>query len=55
MGDLYVCREVIERRPEEFKMAALKEVRALFPADTHPFYAGFGNRVTVSLLYFVLL
>ena len=40
-------REVIERRPEEFKMAALKDVRALFPSTVNPFYSGFGNRVTV--------
>ena len=44
-------KEVIERRPEEFKMAALKDIRALFPAHVNPFYAGFGNRVTDEISY----
>jgi phosphatidate phosphatase LPIN len=39
-------REVIDRRPEEFKIACLKDIRHLF-GDRNPFYAGFGNRVTV--------
>jgi phosphatidate phosphatase LPIN len=39
-------REVIYRRPEEFKMACLKDIKNLFPFS--PFYAGFGNRITVS-------
>jgi phosphatidate phosphatase LPIN len=39
---------VIERRPEEFKIACLSDVKALFPVK-QPFYAGFGNRETVSL------
>jgi len=33
-----------------FKIACLTEVLNLFPEDNHPFYAGFGNRITVSLL-----
>uniref|UniRef100_A0A1I7XLB4 LNS2 domain-containing protein n=1 Tax=Heterorhabditis bacteriophora TaxID=37862 RepID=A0A1I7XLB4_HETBA len=38
-------REVIERRPEEFKIAALSDLKKLFPAK-QPFFAGFGNRET---------
>ncbi|KCV71982.1 hypothetical protein H696_01390 [Fonticula alba] len=44
-------REVIERKPHVFKMAALGEILKLFPADTQPFYAGFGNRPTDALSY----
>jgi len=49
----YVClcvnvREVIERRPEEFKIHCLKQIRAIFPGDFSPLHAGFGNRHTVS-------
>jgi len=38
-------KEVIERKPEEFKIACLSDLRTLFPVK-HPFYAGFGNRET---------
>lgn len=38
-------REVIERKPEEFKIACLSDLKALFPVK-QPFYAGFGNRDT---------
>ena len=41
-------REVIERRPEEFKINCLKQIRAIFPDDFSPLHAGFGNRHTVS-------
>ncbi|KAG1676915.1 hypothetical protein FOA52_014791 [Chlamydomonas sp. UWO 241] len=44
-------REMILRRPHEFKIATLQEIRALFPPDCHPFYAGFGNRDTDELSY----
>ena len=37
-------REVVVRRPQEFKMRCLRTIRELFPADWNPFYAGFGNR-----------
>ncbi len=46
-------REVIMRRPEEFKIAALKDIRKLF-LDDNPFYAGFGNRITVGKVDFCL-
>lgn len=41
----FLFREVIERKPEEFKIACLSDLKSLFPAK-HPFYAGFGNRET---------
>lgn len=41
-----MLREVIERRPEEFKISCLKDIQALFPIN--PFYAGFGNKINVS-------
>lgn len=40
-------REVIKRKPEEFKIACLKDIKRLFGV-TAPFYAGFGNRITVE-------
>ncbi|KAF6139079.1 hypothetical protein GIB67_010805 [Kingdonia uniflora] len=44
-------REVIRRAPHEFKIACLMDIRALFPPDCNPFYAGFGNRHTDELSY----
>ncbi|CAG2191472.1 LPIN [Mytilus edulis] len=38
-------REVIEKKPEEFKIACLKDIGSLFPPFTQAFYAGFGNKV----------
>ncbi|KAG0032675.1 hypothetical protein BGZ81_010286 [Podila clonocystis] len=43
-------REVIMRKPEEFKMACLRDIKRLFD-DRNPFYAGFGNRITDALSY----
>lgn len=40
-------REVIEKKPEQFKIACLSDIRDLFP-DKEPFYAGYGNRINVS-------
>jgi phosphatidate phosphatase LPIN len=34
-------REVIRRAPHEFKIACLEDIKALFPKDRNPFYAGF--------------
>ncbi|KAJ3004355.1 UNVERIFIED_CONTAM: hypothetical protein HDU68_005152, partial [Siphonaria sp. JEL0065] len=39
-------REVIQRRPEEFKISCLRDIKRLFGPTAHPFYAGFGNRIT---------
>lgn len=44
-------REVIQRRPEEFKIAALRDVKLLFPPEGKTFYAGFGNRQTDVISY----
>lgn len=44
-------REVIRRAPHEFKISCLEAIRALFPADCNPFYAGFGNRDTDEISY----
>ncbi|KRT86202.1 hypothetical protein AMK59_2302 [Oryctes borbonicus] len=38
-------REVIEKKPEQFKISCLSDIRALFPSDSNPFYAGYGNRI----------
>lgn len=45
------AREVIRRKPHEFKIAALREVRSLFPPEFNPFHAGFGNRDTDVISY----
>jgi len=42
-------REVIEKKPEEFKISCLRDIAALFSNDGKPFYAGYGNRVNVSI------
>ncbi|XP_068598491.1 phosphatidate phosphatase LPIN1 [Brachionichthys hirsutus] len=39
-------REVIEKKPEKFKIACLTDIKHLFYPNTEPFYAAFGNRVT---------
>lgn len=44
-------REVIRRVPHEFKIACLEGIKALFPSDCNPFYAGFGNRDTDEISY----
>ncbi|KAK4377673.1 hypothetical protein RND71_003969 [Anisodus tanguticus] len=44
-------REVIRRAPHEFKIACLEDIKALFPHDHNPFYAGFGNRDTDEFSY----
>ncbi|XP_056155498.1 phosphatidate phosphatase LPIN2-like [Lampris incognitus] len=37
-------REVIEKKPEKFKIECLTDIRNLFYPNTRPFYAAFGNR-----------
>ncbi|KAL0917468.1 hypothetical protein M5K25_012530 [Dendrobium thyrsiflorum] len=44
-------REVIRRAPHEFKISCLEAIKALFPIDCNPFYAGFGNRDTDEVSY----
>ena len=43
-------REVIERKPEEFKISCLSDIQALFPEGSKPFYAGYGNRINVNII-----
>ena len=48
-----IHREVIIKKPEEFKIACLRDIQKLFPncdsEEGNPFYAGYGNRVNVSI------
>jgi len=47
-----VCdREVIEKKPEKFKVECLNDIKNLFYPNTEPFYAAFGNRPTVRSRY----
>ncbi|XP_068420592.1 phosphatidate phosphatase LPIN1 isoform X3 [Eschrichtius robustus] len=39
-----VSQEVIEKKPEKFKVQCLTDIRNLFSPNTEPFYAAFGNR-----------
>ncbi|XP_048727886.2 phosphatidate phosphatase LPIN2-like isoform X2 [Ostrea edulis] len=43
-------REVIERKPEDFKIACLRDIGELF-TDSQPFYAGFGNKINDVYAY----
>ena len=42
-------REVIMKKPEEFKIAALRDIASLFSPE--PYHAGFGNRMTDVVTY----
>lgn len=44
----FPCSEVIEKKPEVFKIACLSDIRDLFNPQRRPFYAAFGNRTNVS-------
>lgn len=44
-------REIYLRKPHVFKMATLRDIRNLYGADRHCFYAGFGNRLTDQISY----
>ena len=41
-------KEVIARKPEEFKISCLQGIKNIFPNSqkSNPFWAGFGNRLT---------
>ncbi|KAF6731095.1 Phosphatidate phosphatase LPIN1 [Oryzias melastigma] len=39
-------REVIEKKPEKFKIECLTDIKHLFYSNSEPFYAAFGNRAT---------
>ncbi|XP_062401573.1 zgc:123305 isoform X1 [Sardina pilchardus] len=44
-------REVIEKKPEVFKIACLNDIRELFNPRRQPFYAAFGNRTNDAYAY----
>ncbi|XP_076306725.1 phosphatidate phosphatase LPIN [Tachypleus tridentatus] len=45
-------REVIEKKPEVFKISCLKDIQALFPkCVSNPLYAGFGNKINDTWAY----
>ncbi|XP_076146567.1 phosphatidate phosphatase LPIN2-like isoform X1 [Alosa pseudoharengus] len=44
-------REVIEKKPEKFKIECLTDIKNLFPPNTQPFYAAFGNRANDVFAY----
>ncbi|XP_068598063.1 zgc:123305 [Brachionichthys hirsutus] len=44
-------REVIEKKPEIFKIACLGDIRDLFNPQRRPFYAAFGNRTNDAFAY----
>uniref|UniRef100_A0A672IXT8 phosphatidate phosphatase n=1 Tax=Salarias fasciatus TaxID=181472 RepID=A0A672IXT8_SALFA len=44
-------REVIEKKPEVFKVACLSDIRDLFNPGRQPFYAAFGNRTNDAFAY----
>ncbi|KAK1378815.1 hypothetical protein POM88_025559 [Heracleum sosnowskyi] len=53
---LYLCHKPTSisfkrRAPHEFKTACLEDIRACFPSDRKPFYAGFGIRDTDEFRY----
>ncbi|XP_026149440.1 phosphatidate phosphatase LPIN1 isoform X2 [Mastacembelus armatus] len=44
-------REVIEKKPEKFKIECLTDIKHLFYPNAEPFYAAFGNRATDVYAY----
>uniref|UniRef100_A0A8C1X1B1 phosphatidate phosphatase n=1 Tax=Cyprinus carpio TaxID=7962 RepID=A0A8C1X1B1_CYPCA len=44
-------REVIEKKPEVFKIECLTDIKNLFLPNKHPFYAAFGNRTNDAFAY----
>uniref|UniRef100_A0A674E8T9 phosphatidate phosphatase n=1 Tax=Salmo trutta TaxID=8032 RepID=A0A674E8T9_SALTR len=44
-------REVVEKKPEVFKIACLTDIRDLFNPQRKPFYAAFGNRTNDADAY----
>ena len=43
--------QVILKKPEEFKIRCLSDIRSLFPETENPLYAGFGNKNTDTMSY----
>lgn len=48
-------REIIEKKPEKFKVECLADIKGLFPPPMCPFYAAFGNRDSVNMKTFTLI
>nr|XP_046226936.1 phosphatidate phosphatase LPIN2-like isoform X2 [Scatophagus argus] len=44
-------REIIEKKPEKFKIECLRDIKNLFFGNTNPFYAAFGNRESDVFAY----
>ncbi|TDH14106.1 hypothetical protein EPR50_G00042200 [Perca flavescens] len=44
-------REVIEKKPEVFKIACLSDIKDLFNPQREPFYAAFGNKTNDAYAY----
>ena len=44
-------KEVIEKRPHEFKIECLRGIQQLFPATRKPFYAGQNASLIISLIH----
>ncbi|XP_006139090.2 phosphatidate phosphatase LPIN2 isoform X2 [Pelodiscus sinensis] len=44
-------REVIEKKPEKFKIECLNDIKNLFVPSKQPFYAAFGNRLNDVYAY----
>jgi len=44
-------REVVRRKPQEFKIPALNDIKKLFSKEHNPFYSAFGNRATDLISY----
>jgi phosphatidate phosphatase PAH1 len=44
-------REVIEKKPEKFKIACLNDIKTLFPDGNNPLFAGYGNRANVRIVF----
>lgn len=42
---------MIEKKPEEFKISCLQDVRSLFPGEHQPFFAGYGNKTSDVIAY----
>ena len=53
---LFAFSEVIEKKPETFKISCMSDIKSLFSHE-QSLYAGFGNRINVSpfILRFMLL
>lgn len=48
-----IKREIIERKPQNFKINTLNQIKSLF--SENPFHSGFGNRETVKNFNFRML